>query len=57
MKVRYIGKTEPMGCTCGKVYNVLSIEEGMYRIIDDDPNTDEDELPGYLYAPAEFEDV
>nr|DAI90250.1 MAG TPA: hypothetical protein [Caudoviricetes sp.] len=47
MKVRYIGKTD-VSLTNGKVYTVLSVEKGWYRIIDD---TDED----YLFSPEQFE--
>lgn len=47
MKVRYIG--EPMvSLTPGKVYDVLSIECGWIRIVD---NTVED----YLFPPDSFE--
>ena len=35
MKVRYDGKTEKLILTHGKVYEVLSIERGDYRIIAD----------------------
>ena len=42
-KVRYIGDTvSPRSSTHGKIYSVLSIERGWYRIVDD---TGED----YLY--------
>lgn len=47
MKVRYIGKSD-VSLTNGKIYNVLSVENGWYRIVDD---TDED----YLFDPSEFE--
>ena len=50
MKVKYIEETDPLYCENGKVYEVLSIENGYYRIID---ATGED----YLYAPEEFEIV
>ena len=46
--VRYIGETSPLELTHGKVYKVLSIERGWYRIIDD---TGED----YLYPAGKFE--
>lgn len=47
MKIRYIGKSD-VSLTNGKIYNVLSVENGWYRIVDD---TDED----YLFDPSEFE--
>ena len=50
MKVKYIGETDPLYCENGKVYDVLSIENGYYRIVDE---TDDD----YLYPPEEFEIV
>lgn len=50
MKVRYLGKTDYLVLTHGKVYTVLSIEKGWYRIIDD---SEED----YLYPPELFEIV
>lgn len=47
-KVRYIGDTVSLELTHGKIYSVLSIERGWYRIIDD---TGED----YLYPAGNFE--
>lgn len=49
MKVRYIGKTT-VSLTNNKIYEVQTIESGMYRIIDD---TEED----YLFESSEFEIV
>ena len=34
-KVRYIGDTVSLELTHGKIYSVLSIERGWYRIVDD----------------------
>lgn len=48
MKVRYIKNTISMCLTGNKIYEVLSIEKGWYRIVDD---TGED----YLYPPEAFE--
>lgn len=50
MRVKYIGETEELVLTNGKVYDVISIEKGWYRINDD---TGED----YLYPPESFEIV
>ena len=47
-KVRYIGDTVSLELTHGKIYCVLSIERGWYRIVDD---TGED----YLYPAGNFE--
>lgn len=48
MKVRHIKNTISMCLTGNKIYEVLSIEKGWYRIVDD---TGED----YLYPPEAFE--
>ncbi len=48
MKVRYIKETIPLCLTHNKVYEVVSIEKGWYRIVDD---SHED----YLYPPEVFE--
>lgn len=50
MKVRYSGKTEFLVLTNDKIYEVLSVERGYYRIKDD---SGED----YLYPPHYFEVV
>jgi hypothetical protein len=47
MKIKYIGETG-VSLTNGKVYEVLSVESGWFRIVDD---TEED----YLFSPDEFE--
>ncbi|WP_157784183.1 hypothetical protein [Treponema primitia] len=48
LKVRFLGKSTPMTLTHGRIYDVLDIERGWYRIIDE---TDED----YLYGKDCFE--
>lgn len=50
MKVRWLGKIEALILTNDKIYDVISIERGWYRIIDD---SGED----YLYPPKMFEIV
>lgn len=50
MKVKYVGKSDPLALFNGKIYECLSIEKDWYRIIDE---TGED----YLYPPYEFEFV
>lgn len=47
MKVEYIGETSPLELTQGKEYEVLSVEHGWYRVVDD---TGED----YLYQSDRF---
>ena len=47
MKVRWNGKTEWLMLTTGKVYTVVSVEKGWYRIVDD---SGED----YPYPPEKF---
>ena len=49
MKVKYIRESD-ISLTKGKIYEVLAIERGLYRIVDD---TEED----YLFYPEEFEIV
>ncbi len=48
MKVKYMGETSPLELTHNKIYEVISIEKGWYRIVDD---TGED----YLYPLENFE--
>lgn len=50
MKVKYIGESEPLILSNGKVYDVISVEDEWYRINDD---TGED----FLYPPEDFEIV
>lgn len=47
MKVKYIGETD-VSLTSGKVYDVIAVESGWFRIVDD---TGED----YIYPPEQFE--
>ncbi|WP_435029082.1 hypothetical protein [Levyella massiliensis] len=49
MKVVYKNKSD-VSLTQGKIYDVLGVEKGLYRIVDD---TDED----YLFYPEEFDVV
>ena len=49
MKVRYKGETD-ISLTSDKEYEVISVEETLYRLVDD---TGED----YLFSPDEFEIV
>lgn len=55
MKVRYIQETSPLEFTHGKVYEVLSIEKGWYRIILDIGDYPDADPPGYLFPPELFE--
>ena len=50
MKVRWKGKTNFLVMTHNKIYDVLSVENDWYRVVDD---SGED----YLYPPAQFEIV
>lgn len=50
MKVKYTGETSFLELTHDKVYKVLSVEKGWYRVMDD---SDDD----YLYPPEEFDIV
>lgn len=48
MRAKYIGKTDFLVLTHGKLYEILSVEKDWYRVIDD---SGED----YLYPPELFE--
>lgn len=48
MKVKWTGKTDIIGLINGKIYDVIAIEKGWYRITDE---SGED----YLYPPERFE--
>ena len=50
MKAKWKGKTDFLVLTHDKVYDVLSVENGWYRIVDD---SGED----YLYPPGQFETI
>jgi len=50
MKVKWLGKTDFLVLTNNKIYDVISIERGWYRIIDDSRDD-------YLYPPDMFEIV
>lgn len=50
MKIRWKGKTDHLVLTNNKIYDVLAVEKGWYRVIDD---SGED----YLYPPEQFEVV
>jgi hypothetical protein len=50
MKVKYVGETDSSTFKNNKIYTVISIENGWYRIVDE---TNED----YLYPPDKFEIV
>jgi len=56
-----MGVSDPVMLLHGKVYEVLSIEKGWYRIIDEEgyggANPYCDNPPGYLYSPEVFEIV
>lgn len=47
MKAKWKGETEYLVLTHGKMYDVLSVEEGWLRLVDD---SGED----YLYPPENF---
>lgn len=47
-KVRYMGESDPVYFIHGKIYDVIGIESGSYRVIDE-------EGEDYLYPPEIFE--
>ena len=50
MKVKWLGKTDFLALTNNKIQDVIYIERGWYRIIDDSGDD-------YLYHPDMFEIV
>lgn len=50
MKAKYTGETSFFELTHGKVYEVLSVEKGRYRVVDKSGGD-------YLYPPEGFEAV
>lgn len=50
MKVRFIGETDPIYMINDKIYELINIENGWYRIIDE-------EGEDYLYPPELFQTV
>ena len=50
IRARYLGETEFLVLTKGKIYDVVAVERGWYRIVDD---SGED----YLYPSNLFERV
>lgn len=50
MKVKFLGKSDPLRLINGRIYDVISVEKEWYRIVDE---TEED----YLYPPEVFEIV
>lgn len=40
MKVRYLGESNPICLLNGKVYDVLAVEDGWYRILDEEGDWD-----------------
>lgn len=48
MKVKYIGRVDTIALEKDKIYNVISVEKGWYRIMTE---LEED----YLFPPEQFE--
>lgn len=48
MKVKFLGKVQTLALEKGKVYEVMSVEKGWFRIMTE---LDED----YLFPPDQFE--
>lgn len=57
MKAKYIGETSSFELTHGKIYDVLSVEKGWYRVIPDMGDYPDASPPGYLFPPELFEIV
>lgn len=50
MKVKYLRETKSFMLTKDKIYDVVSVEKGWYRIVDDSGDD-------YLYPPSLFQVV
>lgn len=57
MRVKFLGESDPCALLNGKIYDVQSVENGWYRIIDETGSDVDDVIPGYLYPPEAFEVV
>lgn len=56
-KVRYRGQSDPVSLIHGKVYDVIGIEKGWYRLIDEEGYDEYEDVQGYLYPPEMFDEV
>lgn len=57
MKVKFIGGLDTVCLKIGKEYEVIGIEDGNYRVIDEEGYDEDEEIQGYLYLPKFFEIV
>lgn len=57
MKVRYTGTYYAVSLIQGKIYDVIGIEDGFYRIIDEEGFDPDEDVQGYLFSPNDFEIV
>lgn len=57
MKVRYIGKSDPVCMIHGKEYECIGEEYDSYRIIDEEGIDENQEIQGYLYPKRFFEKI
>lgn len=55
MKVRYHGESSRLSLIDGNEYEVIGIEAGLYRVIDEEGYDEDEEIQGYLYSPENFE--
>ena len=68
MKIKYCGETSPLELTKGRIYDVIAIEKGWYRVmsaLDESylfpPNVfeilegSEDDVPHYEHGPYHYE--
>ena len=52
--VKYLGKSDITMLLHGKEYEVIGVEDGWYRIIDEEGYDEHEEVQGYLYPPGSF---
>jgi hypothetical protein len=50
VKGKFLGTSDPLGCINGKVYEIIGLDHGYIRVIDE---LEDD----YLYPPTDFEIV
>lgn len=55
MKVKYLGKSDPVALINGKIYECLGEENGLLRVIDEEGYDTDEEYQGYLYSKDNFE--
>ena len=53
--VVFKGKSDPTQLLNGKEYEVIAVEDGWYRVIDEEGYDPDEDVQGYLYPPGAFD--